>query len=57
MAKQFHLPERAKYVEKARLRVLFSVTCVRFRCTLFCRGYYDPLAMMGVKRFRGLPDF
>ena len=23
----------------------------------FCRGYNTPLAMMGVKSFRGLPDF
>ena len=23
----------------------------------FCRGYSNPLAMMGFKRFRGLPDF
>ena len=23
----------------------------------FCRGYTNPLEMMGVKRFRSLPDF
>lgn len=58
MAKQFHLPERAKYVEKSTpARAFFCDVCPIQMHTDFAEGTIDPLAMMGVKRFRGLPDF
>ena len=66
-AKLFHLPGGQISLKKASLATCFFLwrvsdldakPCVAdLDARPFCRGYTNPLAMMGVKKFRVLPDF
>ena len=48
-AKLFHLPEGQISLKKARLRVLFSVICVRFRCKAVCGWFRCTLILQRVQ--------